>query len=613
MVLVTPNRSDQHWSRLLDEITVAPVEIPSGTKLYVSDWEKDPLPPPPWNTFVSLVDSTLCKVAPQDLDPKLVKQVARMSKNWSFEDLEREMKKYPRPCLEDTMDVEIQVGKGLGEEISKWLEAVSLDPQMTHQCPQPPPADAPPLAKVERPTVDLPILESAVPSQAVHTFGELHFDDSRLQCSHFDDPCCLHLDDSCSLLAELTRQIDTEFQLISGIIESTNVVLLLGESFSNCDTISAKASGKFPINEKEQKEIAKLVYDKIFELETQKLASEKESKLFAPEETENLHGELEKDLEKYKAQPKLYNLLWKYKEVFGPLPPPENACPLVQMDVQLKEEWKDKPLRQKCWPLPVEDQKEIEQQAEELLKAGLIEAFPKGEIPLVCSPTFLVDKKESKTRRMVIHFRKLNARSKQHAAYLPDMEQLVESLAKCRYKTKLDMRSGFWQVGLSQRAKDLCTFCVPSGRCFRPLCMMFGLQGAPGVFQELMEVLSTKCKESDEVRRILKNGHLGSFFDDTGLGTQTLDEHFILLEHYFRICQENHIRIKLSKCQFMQENMEYLGFDVGWGQWKPSSKRVQAILNAQVKKNQRIAVILGCHELLPPTLQKFHIFFCTPN
>ena len=70
-------------------------------------------------------------------------------------------------------------------------------------------------------------------------------------------------------------------------------------------------------------------------------------------------------------------------------------------------------------------------QAEELIKAGLAETFPVGKIPHVCSPTFYVDKKDSKSRRMVIHFRKLNSRTKPHAAYLPNMEQLVESLAKC--------------------------------------------------------------------------------------------------------------------------------------------------------------------------------------
>ena len=59
-----------------------------------------------------------------------------------------------------------------------------------------------------------------------------------------------------------------------------------------------------------------------------------------------------------------------------------HVCPLVQTDVQLKEEWIRKPLRQKCWPLPMTDQEETEQQANELLSAGWIEAFPPVEIPL---------------------------------------------------------------------------------------------------------------------------------------------------------------------------------------------------------------------------------------
>jgi len=180
---------------------------------------------------------------------------------------------------------------------------------------------------------------------------------------------------------------------------------------------------------------------------------------------------------------------------------------------------------------------------------------------------------------MVIQFRKLNSRTKPHAAFLPNMEQMVESLAKCHYKSKLDMRSGFWQVGLSDRAKDLCTFCVPSDRCFRPLCMPFGLQGAPGVFQELMEILASQCKHDPKVREILVNGHLASFFDDTGLGTQTEEEHYFLLEKWFQTCLTNQIRINLSKCSFFETEIDYLGYSLGWGTWKPSSKRVQAILN----------------------------------
>eukprot|EP00667_Euglena_gracilis_P023977 EG_transcript_27322 len=209
------------------------------------------------------------------------------------------------------------------------------------------------------------------------------------------------------------------------------------------------------------------------------------------------------------------------------------------MDIELKPEWEGKPLRQKCWPMPQEDEKEIDLQCEELLKSGLIEQFPVGEIPQVCSPTFLVDKKGSSTRRMVIHYGKLNARSKAHAGYLPSMEVLIESLAKCRWKSTLDMRSGYWQIPITKRAANLSAFCIPSGRCFRPKRMMFGLSNAPGIFQELMEILTSQCKTDLRVREILKDGHLASFFDDTGVGANSEEDHLYLLEKWFEVCRKN--------------------------------------------------------------------------
>ena len=123
-------------------------------------------------------------------------------------------------------------------------------------------------------------------------------------------------------------------------------------------------------------------------METQQIASEKTSTLFQPEETENLHGEVEKDLERFKGNPRLFQLLSKFKDIFGPLPPPSAGCTLVQMDVQLREEWVGKPLRQKCWPMPLPDQQKIEQQAGEFLRVGLIEVSPRGNTPVLLSNVF---------------------------------------------------------------------------------------------------------------------------------------------------------------------------------------------------------------------------------
>ena len=50
--------------------------------------------------------------------------------------------------------------------------------------------------------------------------------------------------------------------------------------------------------------------------------------------------------------------------------------------------------------------------------------------------------------------------------------------------------------------------------------------------------------------------------DDVCLGTNTQEDHLILLGEFFAVCQENHTRLNLEKCEFTQETMQDLGFDV---------------------------------------------------
>ena len=243
--------------------------------------------------------------------------------------------------------------------------------------------------------------------------------------------------------------------------------------------------------------------------------------------------------------------------------------------------------------MPPQDCAEIEAQVDELVQAGLLEPFPPGEFPKYCTPTFLVDKKDSTTRRMVGQYSKLNKRCKPHAGWLPNMEMLVEQLARTKFKSKLDLRSGFWQVGLTPRAQELTAITTPNGRCFRWLCMPFGLQGAPGVFQEMIEILIGGVKNNPTLKKAFSNGHIGAFFDDCGLGAQTPEEHLGILECLFQECQRHSIRIKLSKCEFEKIEMLYLGYQIGYGWWAPSPKKVEALTRAKVSNLKELQSFLG--------------------
>ena len=64
--------------------------------------------------------------------------------------------------------------------------------------------------------------------------------------------------------------------------------------------------------------------------------------------------------------------------------------------------------------------------------------------------------------------------------------------------------------------------------------------------------------------------------------TSNQEDHLILLGEFFAVCQENHTRLKLTKCEFMQETMQYLGFDAGYGWWTPAASRAKCLMDAKV-------------------------------
>ena len=106
--------------------------------------------------------------------------------------------------------------------------------------------------------------------------------------------------------------------------------------------------------------------------------------------------------------------------------------------------------------------------------------------PHHCSPCFLVAKPGSTALRLVVDYGEVNKKAQNHSGSIPNMENTLERIAKCRYKTKMDKRSGFWQVDLTAAAQDLPAFITPKGRVFKWKVMPFGVANAPALFQELM-------------------------------------------------------------------------------------------------------------------------------
>ena len=71
--------------------------------------------------------------------------------------------------------------------------------------------------------------------------------------------------------------------------------------------------------------------------------------------TGNLAGDFDQDLRQFSGNSQLEQLLRNFQEVFGPLLPPGKGIKPVTIDIELLDEWKNVPLRGKCWAMPEKD------------------------------------------------------------------------------------------------------------------------------------------------------------------------------------------------------------------------------------------------------------------
>ena len=110
---------------------------------------------------------------------------------------------------------------------------------------------------------------------------------------------------------------------------------------------------------------------------------------------------------------------------------------------------------------------------DEMLQTGVIEPFCSPW----ASPVCLVKKKEG-TYRFCVDYRRVNSVSKRDAFPIPGIQDALDHLRGAKYFATFDLLSGYWQLGMTERAKERSAFCTRRG-LFHFTRMPFGLAGAP--------------------------------------------------------------------------------------------------------------------------------------
>ena len=95
-------------------------------------------------------------------------------------------------------------------------------------------------------------------------------------------------------------------------------------------------------------------------------------------------------------------------------------------------------------------------------------------------------RKKDGSFRFVVDYKRLNTITSKDSSPLPNMEDTIQKLGGgYRYFSKLDLKSGFYQIPINDNDKEKTAFITPFG-LYQFNVLPMGLRNSPPTFQRVM-------------------------------------------------------------------------------------------------------------------------------
>ncbi len=236
----------------------------------------------------------------------------------------------------------------------------------------------------------------------------------------------------------------------------------------------------------------------------------------------------------------------------------------------------------RCYSLTREEDEALKEWLQENINKGFIResTSPFG------APCFFVRKPDwqnDKKLRLCMDYRGLNKITVKDRHPIPLISDTLRNVSKGKIFTTFDLRGAYNLLRMMEGEEYKTAFITKYG-LFEFLVMPFGLCNAPAQFQRMM----------NSIFMDLLNNFVAAYFDDLVVYSETIEEHWIHVRHVLQILRENGLYCKLEKCQFAQEKIKYLGYEVSKDGISMDPRKIEAVLDWPVPKNvNELQMFLG--------------------
>ena len=211
--------------------------------------------------------------------------------------------------------------------------------------------------------------------------------------------------------------------------------------------------------------------------------------------------------------------------------------------------------------IPAHYHQKVNQLIQDILHQGIIK---ESSSPWM-APAVIVRKKSGDIR-LCIDYRELNKQITKDAYPLPLPDEVQDHLAGSTIFSTLDLQSGYWQMPVCEQDLEKTVFCPGAGMVlFQFFRMPFGLTGAPGSFQHLMD-------------KILQGlPYVNIYLDNIFVHSANKQQHKQHLRTVFNHLRQVGLTLKGKKCCIGISKVCYLGHIFSVSGMAPDHTKIKSV------------------------------------